>query len=165
VGSTGLSYRHDGGRAFSLPAMEVKLGKPTLEHVGESATAMAWSGLQPTPGNSTAGEDKEEWIAIGVAVELDPWPDRDWLTFWQEEDLDWPDRFEEPMLDGRKLMFEASEEELQAAWDAVKARVAATNRASREHHSLDEGDKPDVAEQESLARLRELAQRRIDALE
>ena len=50
-----------------------------------------------------------------------------------EEDIHWPDRFDEPVLDGRRLIFSAPEDELQQAWDAVKARVAATNLAYREH--------------------------------
>ncbi len=94
---------------------------------------------------------------------------RNWLAFWQDEDLDWPDHLDPPLLDGGTLIFEAREQELEDAWAAVKARVDATNRAYREDAFVpfaptDEHE-PDAAQQESLARLREAAQRRIDALE
>lgn len=46
--------------------------------------------------------------------------------------LHWPRGLDEPVLDGRRLIFSAPELELQEAWDAVKARVAATNLAYRE---------------------------------
>jgi len=82
--------------------MEVKLGKPTLERVGESGIAVAWSGATPPgPGIPASGEHSEESIGIDVAVELHPWPDHDWLLYWQEADLEWPERFDEPLLDGR----------------------------------------------------------------
>jgi hypothetical protein len=84
--------------------VEVKLGKPTLEDVGETGMAMAWSGLPPEPGMEASGEIEEEWVDIVVAVELEPWPDRNWLLFWQEGDLEWPERLGEPMLDGRRLI-------------------------------------------------------------
>ncbi len=96
--------------------MEVKLGKPTLEDVGESGMSMAWE-MRPElapPGMEASGEIHEEWVDIEVAIELQPWPDRNWLLFWQEGDLGWPDGFDEPVLDGRRLIFEAPEDELQA---------------------------------------------------
>jgi hypothetical protein len=142
--------------------VEVKLGKPRLEDVAESGIQTAWEGVH-APGMS--GESQEEWIEIVVGVELQPWPDGTWLTFWREEDLEWPEHFEEPMLDGRKLIFTASEDQLEEAWAALKARVESTNRLYAEHHSLDEEEAPHRAEREALARLRESAQRRIDALD
>ena len=145
--------------------MEVKLGKPTLEAVGESGIGAALVEIAPN-GTESSEEYEEEWIDITVAVELQPRPDRDWLVFWQEEDLGWPDHLSPPLLDGETLIFEAREQELEKAWAAVKARVDATNRAYREERALvPDGYEPDAAEQESLARLREAAQRRIDALE
>jgi hypothetical protein len=34
--------------------------------------------------------------------------------------LDWPERFEELTLDGRKLIFTASEDQLEEAWGASR---------------------------------------------
>jgi hypothetical protein len=146
--------------------VEVKLGRPTLEDVGESAIGVAWAAPEPLgPGVGASGEYEEEWVDIVVGVVLQPWPDRDWLAFWQEEGIHWPDRFEEPVLDGRKLVFEAREDELEGAWAAVKARVEATNRAYREEFSTAEHDPdPDPVVQKSLARLRAAAQKRVDSL-
>lgn len=147
--------------------MEVKLGKPTLEDVGEAGMGMAWFEGHPNGDVSSGGHD-EEWVEITVGVELQPWPDRNWLAFWQEEELGWPDHLEKPLLDGRRLIFETREDELEEAWAAVKARVDAANRMYREEFasflSLDEHESHG-AEPESLSRLREAAQRRIDALE
>jgi hypothetical protein len=144
--------------------VKVKLSKPQLEDVAESAIQMAWEGVH-APGMPALEETQEEWIEIVVGVELQHWPDGTWLTFWREEDVEWPERFDEPMLDGRKLIFTASEDQLEEAWAALKARVEATNRLYAEHHSLDEEEDPSRAEREALARLRESAQRRIDALD
>jgi hypothetical protein len=147
--------------------VEVKLGKPTLEGVGESGMAIAWempSELAP-PGMEASGEDAEEWIDIDVAVELQPWPDHSWLLFWQEADLEWPERFGEPVLDGRRLIFSAREDELQDAWEALKARVESANLMYREDRAgLPEDYEPDPETQEALRRLREVAQRCIDEL-
>jgi hypothetical protein len=154
-----------GKQSSRLSAVEVTLGKPMLEDVGKSGIAMAWEGPL-APGMPATGEHEEEWVDIVVGVELQPWPDRNWLTFWQDEDLSWPDHLDAPRLDGRKLIFEAREGELEQAWAAVKTRVEATNRAYREHFSPDDDEvESNPAERESLARLREAAQRRIDALE
>jgi hypothetical protein len=149
--------------------VEVKLGRPTLEDVFETAASAALVELGPGGTEESSDVYEEEWVDITVAVELQPWPDRDWLLSWQEEDLGWPDHLDPPLLDGRKLIFEAREQELEEAWAAVKTRVDATNRAYREDAFVpfaptDEHE-PDAAAQESLARLREAAQRRIDALE
>jgi hypothetical protein len=160
---------HPPGRkaVVRLSAVEVKLGKRTLEDVGESSMGIAWVAPDPlAPGLPASGEHEEEWVDIVVGVELQPWPDRTWLTFWQEEDFHWPDRFDLPVLDGRKLIFEARENELEEAWAAVKARVEATNQLYREEFTTPKREPDsDPAEQESLARLREAVQTRIDALE
>jgi hypothetical protein len=113
----------------------------------------------------TSGEEHEEWVEIEVSVELEPRPDRYWLLFWQDEDLSWPERLEEPVLDGETLRFSAPEEELQKAWDAVKLRVAATNEAYAEHRS-EGGRRPDDRHGASrlYTELRERAQRRVDEL-
>jgi hypothetical protein len=148
-----------------LSAVEVKLGKPTLEDVGETGLGVAWASTEPpAPGMETLGEQEEEWVDIVVGVELQPWPDRVWLTLWNAEDRTWPEHLTPPLLDGRMLVFEAREDELEGAWAAVKARVEKTNRVYREEYSLPEHE-PDAAEQESLTRLREIGQRRVDALE
>ena len=145
--------------------MEVTLGKPTLEAVGESGIGTALVEIAPD-GTESSEEYEEECVDITVAVELQPRPDRNWLVFWQEEELGWPGHLSPPLLDGETLIFEAREQELEEAWAAVKARVDAANRAYREERGLvPDGYEPDAAEQESLARLREAAQRRIDALE
>jgi hypothetical protein len=146
--------------------VDVKLGKPTLESVSEAGIALAWSSVPP-PGSSepASGEHSEEWIQIDVAVELDPWPNHEWLLYWQEGDLEWPERFDEPLLDGQRLIFGAPEDNLRDAWEPVKARVESANLMYREdHQGLPEGDEPDPDELESLRRLREAAQRRIDEL-
>ena len=149
--------------------VEVKLGRPTLEDVVEAGAGQAWIEIEPGPkGGVSSGGHEEEWVEVTVGVELQPWPDRHWLAFWQEADLDWPDRLETPVLDGRKLIFDAREEELEEAWAAVKARVDAANRMYREEFAMfaqaDE-EEPHPAEPEAFARLRERVQRRIDALE
>jgi hypothetical protein len=46
--------------------------------------------------------------------------------------LGWPEHLEEPLLDGRKLVFRAPAAKLEEAWSAVKTRVEATNRAYSE---------------------------------
>jgi hypothetical protein len=113
-----------------------------------------------------SGEHQEEWIEIDVAVELHPWPNRDWLLWWQEGDLEWPEGLDEPVLDGRRLIFSAPAHELQEAWEAVKVRVDSANDLYREDQShLSDDHEPDPAEQESLNRLRAIAQRRIDELD
>jgi hypothetical protein len=145
--------------------VEVKLGKPTLEDVGEAAIGMSWVMPEPPlPGMPATGDHEEEWIEIDVAVELQPWPDRNWLTFWQEEDLHWPRGLDEPVLDGRRLIFSAPELELQQAWDAVKARVAATNLAYREQFPPGEQEADRRGDPEVYTQLRELATQRVDEL-
>jgi hypothetical protein len=95
--------------------VEVKLGKPRFADVVENGVQTAWEGVHAS-GMLASGESQGEWIEIVVGVELQPWPDGAWLTFWREEDLDWPERFEELTLDGRKLIFTASEDQLEEAW-------------------------------------------------
>jgi hypothetical protein len=145
--------------------VEVKLGKPTLENVGEAAIGMSWVAPEPlAPGMPASGEHEEEWVDIVVGVELQPWPDRNWLLFSQEGDLEWPDRLDEPALDGRRLIFEAPEADLQQAWDAVKARVAAANEIYREEFPPGEQEADRRGDPEMYAQLRERAQRRVDEL-
>jgi hypothetical protein len=98
---------------------------------------------------------------------LQPWPDRTWLVFWEDEERDWPSHLREPMLDGRKLYFDAREEELEEAWVALKARAAARNRAYREEYlAFAQRDEPEShgPEEESCARLRDTLERRLEAL-
>jgi hypothetical protein len=123
--------------------MHVRLGKPALVDVDEEAIAIAWETQSPPPGMAPSGAEEDEWVEIEVAAELEPRPDRYWLVFWQEDDLDWPEPFEEPLLDGETLRFTAPEDKLQAAWEAVKRRVAAANDAYAEHLS-EGGRKPDA---------------------
>jgi hypothetical protein len=114
-------------------------------------------------GMAASGEHEEEWVEISVAVELEPWPSHYWFLFWREGDLEWPDGFDEPVLDGRRLIFNAPEGELQGAWDAVKARVTLANELHREQFPRGEED-ADRGDDTLYAALRERAQRRIDEL-
>jgi hypothetical protein len=145
--------------------VEVKLGKPMLEDVGETAIRAAWGGQAPLPpGWPASGELHKEWLDIEVYVELEPRPDRRWLLLWQEEEFDWPDGPEEPLIDGETLHFKASEEELQGAWKAIKARVAATNALHRGEFPPGEDEAERRGDPELYAKLREGAQRRVDEL-
>jgi hypothetical protein len=152
-----------GAIASRLGFVEVKLGKPMLEDVGETEIRAAWGGqVAPPPGMPASGEYQREWLDIGVYVALEPRPDRSWLLLWQEEEFDSPDGPLEPLIDGGTLYFSAPEEELQAVWEAIKARVAATNALYRGECFPDE----DEAERHGAldANLRERAQRRVDEL-
>jgi hypothetical protein len=145
--------------------VEVKLSKPTLEEVGGTAIGASWVMPEPPlPGMPASGDHEEEWVEISVAVELEPWPDRNWLLFWQEAELDWPKRFDEPVLDGRRLIFEAPEGELQQAWDAVRARVAEANEMYREEFPPGEQEADRRGDSEMYAQLRKAAQQRVDEL-
>ena len=53
------------------------------------------------------------------------WPDNEWLGLFCPY-RDFPVDLEEPRLEYGKLHFEASDEDLQRAWSAIKERVAAT---------------------------------------
>jgi hypothetical protein len=147
--------------------VEVKLGKPTFEDIGWAGEGMAWMERAPG-GKESSGEWQDEWVEVTVAVELQPWPDRSWLVYWQDEEMDWSRHFEEPILDGRKLFLEVREDKLEEAWAALKARVAATNRAYRDEYLVfAESDDREShgAKDEEYARLRETLERRIHALE
>jgi hypothetical protein len=147
--------------------VEVKLGKPTLDGFGTGAASTAW--IERYPGEEPrSGGTHEEYVWVTVAVELQPWPDRNWLVFWQDEEMDWSRHFEEPILDGRKLFLDVQEDKLEEAWNALKARVEATNRAYREEYLVfAQSNEPEShgVEDEEYARLRETLERRIQALE
>ena len=146
--------------------MEVALGKPTLETIGRHDHAAAV--LQERPGGEVEvlSSSHGSWAKVVVAVKLQPWPDRSWLILWKDEavEMPWPDHLEEPMLDGRKLFFEAREDELEDAWAAVKARVETTNRTYRDEYLAFQMDEPEVQDAEPDP-LREAMERRVDALE
>jgi hypothetical protein len=55
-------------------------------------------------------------------------PDNEWLGLFRGY-RDFPADLEEPRLEYGKLHFEASDEDLQRAWSAIKERVAVTNRS------------------------------------
>jgi hypothetical protein len=143
--------------------MHVRLGKPALVDVDEEAIAIAWETQSPPPGMAPSGAEDDEWVEIEVAAELEPRPDRYWLVFWQEDDLDWPEPFEEPLLDGETLRFTAPEDKLQAAWEAVKRRVAAANDSLR-GAPLRGWSETRCPASRLYAELRERAQRRVDGL-
>jgi len=117
----------------------------------------------PDPGLSW--DDEASWVEISAEAELDPPPDWDWLTYWAEGDLEWPKGFDEPIVSGSKLRFTAPEDQLQQAWDAIKARVALTNELAAEDDAVPELDPASHPEEiEAMAKLRKRAQRRIEGL-
>jgi hypothetical protein len=149
--------------AIGVPAVEVKVGKPTLKNIQMHDAAVVF-----IRGRESSGGWHEEWVGVTVAVELQPGPDQDWLVLWRDGEMNWPRHLEEPILEGRKLIFQAREDELEEAWAAVKARVEATNRACRaEFPAFAKRREPDShgAEQRSYAHLRETLERRVQALE
>jgi len=55
------------------------------------------------------------------------WPDEEWIELLREYG-DFPADLEEPRLEHGKLRFEARDEDLERAWNAIDQRVNATNR-------------------------------------
>lgn len=66
-------------------------------------------------------------IEVDLEAEDLAWPDNEWLGLFREY-RGFPADLEEPRLEYGKLHFEATDEDLQRAWSAIKERVAATNR-------------------------------------
>ena len=132
--------------------VEVKLGKRHVENVTVAG-----------PGPAVEVTDRD---TITVSVELGPPPDQEWIEIWKRGDF--PMNLEEPVLHDRPwLLFTAEKKDLERAWQAIKARVEATNLAYagevipvREAARRRERAKADVA-----AEALEDAQRLVDDLE
>jgi hypothetical protein len=132
--------------------MEVKLGRRHVENVTVAGPALAVE---------VADRD-----TLTVSVELGPPPDQEWIEFWKRGDF--PMDLEEPVLHNRPwLIFTVEKKDLERAWQAIKARVEATNLAyagevipAREAAGRREQAKADVA-----AEALEDAQRLVDELE
>ena len=67
-------------------------------------------------------------VEVDLEAEGLAWPDNEWLGLFRAYH-GFPADLEEPRLEYGKLHFEASDEDLQRAWAALKERVAATNRS------------------------------------
>jgi hypothetical protein len=121
--------------------VEVRLGKPALVGVSEAAMGAAWVLPESsTPGVPAVGDDEEEWIEIAVEVELEPRPDRTWLSLWYDIANEWPEHLSQPLLDCSVLFFSVAEDELEHAWGAVKQRVGRTNVLYAEETWTPEGE-------------------------
>jgi hypothetical protein len=107
---------------------------------------------------------------LEVEVPLDAeglgWPDEEWLSLFRKNG-DFPADLEEPRLEHGRLRFEAHDDDLQRAWNAIIDRVAVTNRTyttmlgprDRSEQRSENARRDDVAE-----RIRD-AQRLLDAQE
>ena len=132
--------------------MEVRLG---IRHV-ESVTVAG-------PGPLVEVADRD---TITVSVELGPPPDQEWTEIWKRGDF--PMDLEEPVLDNRPwLIFTVAKKDLERAWQAIKARVEATNLAyAREVIPAREAaDRREQAKADVAAEAVEDAQRLVDELE
>jgi hypothetical protein len=133
--------------------MEVRLRRRHVENVTVAG-----------PGAAVELADRD---TITVSVELGPPPDQEWIEIWKRGQF--PMDLEEPVLDNRRpwLIFTVEKKDLERAWQAIKVRVEATNRAyagevipAREAAGRREQAKADVA-----AEALEDAQRLVDELE
>jgi hypothetical protein len=107
-------------------------------------------------------------LEVEVALDADGvgWPDEEWLSLFREN-ADFPADLEEPRLEHGRLRFEARDDDLQRAWNAITDRVTVTNHtyatmlAPRDQKAQrsEEARRDDVAE-----RIR-YAQRLLDAQE
>ena len=70
-----------------------------------------------------------EFLEIEIALDADglAWPDEEWLALFREYG-DCPADLEEPRLEHGMLRFEARDEDLERAWNAIDQRVSLTNR-------------------------------------
>ena len=105
-------------------------------------------------------------IEIGLDADGHAWPDKEWVSLFREYE-EFPGDLEEPRLEHGKLRFEASREDLQRAWTAIKQRVTVTNRAYAEtllprDQAGQEGE--DARRDNVDSRVRE-AQRLLDSLD
>jgi hypothetical protein len=99
--------------------MEVKLGRRQLEDVTVvGQTEFITAG----PGSAVRLSDAD---IVTVSVELEPFPDLERLGLWKRGSS--PIGLEEPVFHQHKLVFTAEKKAVQQAWDAIKARVEATN--------------------------------------
>jgi len=105
-------------------------------------------------------------VEVDLEAEGLAWPDNEWLGLFRGY-RDFPADLEEPRLEYGKLHFEASDEDLQRAWSALKERVAATNRSYGELLAPRRGVEQ-RAEDERRTDVRkriEDAQRQLDSLD
>jgi hypothetical protein len=139
--------------------MEVKLGRRHLEDVtvvGDTEFITAG------PGSAVRLSDAD---TVTVSVELETFPDLEWLELWKRGSS--PIGLEEPVFHQHKLLFTAEKKALQQAWDAIKARVEATNLSYAQEviPEREAAAHRDQAKADVDAAAREEAQRLVDGLE
>lgn len=134
--------------------MEVKLGKRKVE---------ALPGEEQRAGGHWTAHPPDQ---VQVSCELDPWPDLEWRTLWARQD--YPADLDEPSFSFQPFaLFAAREADLDRAWESLKARVDATNRAyAEEVIPAREADQRKREEDEDARRrrMKEL-QARVDELD
>jgi hypothetical protein len=140
--------------------MEVRLGHRHLEGVTVAGhTEFITAG--PGPAVQLADAD-----TVTVSVELEPFPDQPWIELWKRGSF--PMSLEEPRFHERKwLVFTAEKKDMHGAWDAIKTRVKATNRAYAEEviPAREAAARRNQAQADVGAAAREEAQRLVDDLE
>jgi hypothetical protein len=107
-----------------------------------------------------------------LEVELDleaeglAWPDNEWLGLFCAY-RDFSADLDEPRLEYGKLHFEASDEDLQRAWSAIKERVAATDRSYGELVAPRRGveQRAEDVRRADVAQRIEEAQKLLDSLD
>jgi hypothetical protein len=105
-------------------------------------------------------------VEVDLEAEGTAWPDNEWLGLFRGY-RDFPGDFEEPRLEYGKVHFEASDEDLQRAWSALKERVAATNRLYGELLAPRRGveQRAEDERRADVAQRIEDAQRLLDSLD
>src|ERR671931_818227 len=140
-------FRRDSSPAASsrIGSVEVKLGKRVVKDVVQ-------------------GDLLE--VEVDLEAEGLAWPDNEWLGLFRGY-RDFPADLEEPRLEYGKLHFEASDEDLQRAWSALKERVAATNRSYGELLAPRRGveQRAEDERRAGVAQRIEDAQRLLDSLD
>jgi hypothetical protein len=103
---------------------------------------------------------------LTVSAGLEPVPDAEWRKLWERGDF--PNDLDEPHFwRGTRLLFTVAKEDLGRAWDAIKARVEATNAAytadvvPRREAEKESRERAERAERDALVE----AQRLVDELE
>jgi hypothetical protein len=133
--------------------VEVKLGKRHVENVTVAG-----------PGAAVEVADRD--ATITVSVELGPPPDQQWIEIWKRGDF--PIDLEEPVLHDRPwLLFTAEKKDLERAWQAIKARLEATNLgyAGEVIPAREAARRLDQANVDEATDALEDAQRLVDELE
>jgi hypothetical protein len=105
-------------------------------------------------------------VEVDLEAEGLAWPDNEWLGLFRGY-RDFPADLEEPRLEYGKLHFEASDEDLQRAWSALKERVAATNRSYGELLAPRRGveQRAEDERRADVTQRIEDAQRQLDSLD